>query len=69
MFFKWATLFCSLFNSYNPNTLMSTAYYRTDLYQRRLEEVYNTDPGLVSLLSSVIRDPVESSLSFLSSVA
>lgn len=29
----------SLFKSYNPNTLMSTAYYRTDLYQRRLEEV------------------------------
>ncbi|KAH9614731.1 hypothetical protein KSS87_019026, partial [Heliosperma pusillum] len=29
----------SLFNSYNPNSLMSTAYYRTDLYQRSLEEV------------------------------
>ncbi|XP_057962810.1 uncharacterized protein LOC131154209 [Malania oleifera] len=29
----------SLFSSYNPNLLMSTAYYRTDLYQRRLEEV------------------------------
>ncbi|KAK6141244.1 hypothetical protein DH2020_024999 [Rehmannia glutinosa] len=29
----------SLFKSYNPNTLMSTAYYRTDLYQRQLEEV------------------------------
>ncbi|KAL0320427.1 UNVERIFIED_CONTAM: GPI-anchor transamidase [Sesamum radiatum] len=29
----------SLFNSYNPNLLMSTAYYRTDLYQRKLEEV------------------------------
>ncbi|KAK9705594.1 hypothetical protein RND81_07G068900 [Saponaria officinalis] len=29
----------SLFNSYNPNLLMSTAYYRTDLYQRNLEEV------------------------------
>ncbi|KAL5566909.1 hypothetical protein UlMin_030073 [Ulmus minor] len=29
----------SLFKSYNPNLLMSTAYYRTDLYQRRLEEV------------------------------
>ncbi|KAF2294640.1 hypothetical protein GH714_014067 [Hevea brasiliensis] len=29
----------SLFTSYDPNTLMSTAYYRTDLYQRRLEEV------------------------------
>ncbi|KAF5740505.1 GPI-anchor transamidase family protein [Tripterygium wilfordii] len=29
----------SLFSSYNPNTLMSTAYYRTDLYQRQLEEV------------------------------
>ncbi|KAG5579111.1 hypothetical protein H5410_049738 [Solanum commersonii] len=30
---------CLLFSSYNPNTLMSTAYYRTDLYPRRLEEV------------------------------
>ncbi|XP_051114773.1 uncharacterized protein LOC127240254 [Andrographis paniculata] len=29
----------SLFNSYNPNMLMSTAYYRTDLYQRHLKEV------------------------------
>lgn len=29
----------SLFNSYNPNMLMSTAYYRTDLYQRPLNEV------------------------------
>ncbi|KAI4308031.1 hypothetical protein L6164_031150 [Bauhinia variegata] len=29
----------SLFNSYDPNKLMSTAYYRMDLYQRRLEEV------------------------------
>ncbi|KAF6148226.1 hypothetical protein GIB67_012001 [Kingdonia uniflora] len=29
----------SLFNSYNPSTLMSTAYYRTNLYQRPLEEV------------------------------
>ncbi|XP_015960878.1 uncharacterized protein LOC107484846 [Arachis duranensis] len=29
----------SLFNSYNPNLLMSTAYYRRDLYQRHLEEV------------------------------
>ncbi|KAL3632272.1 hypothetical protein CASFOL_025256 [Castilleja foliolosa] len=29
----------SLFNSYNPTTLMSTAYYRTDLYQRQLKEV------------------------------
>ncbi|OMO72003.1 Peptidase C13, legumain [Corchorus capsularis] len=28
----------SLFSSYNPNMLMSTAYYRRDLYQRRLEE-------------------------------
>ncbi|PNY09461.1 GPI-anchor transamidase-like protein, partial [Trifolium pratense] len=27
-----------LFNSYNPNLLMSTAYYRMDLYQRHLEE-------------------------------
>ncbi|XP_050225900.1 uncharacterized protein LOC126675322 [Mercurialis annua] len=29
----------SLFTSYDPNTLMSTAYYRTDLYQRQLEQV------------------------------
>ncbi|XP_021283376.1 putative GPI-anchor transamidase [Herrania umbratica] len=29
----------SLFSSYNPSMLMSTAYYRQDLYQRRLEEV------------------------------
>ncbi|XP_022848639.1 GPI-anchor transamidase-like [Olea europaea var. sylvestris] len=29
----------SLFSSYNPNLLMSTAYYRTDLYSRPLEEV------------------------------
>ncbi|VVA12948.1 PREDICTED: GPI-anchor transamidase [Prunus dulcis] len=29
----------SLFNSYNPTLLMSTAYYRTDLYQQHLEEV------------------------------
>ncbi|BBH06725.1 Peptidase C13 family [Prunus dulcis] len=28
----------SLFNSYNPTLLMSTAYYRTDLYQQHLEE-------------------------------
>ncbi|KAH9659080.1 peptidase C13 family [Citrus sinensis] len=29
----------SLFTSYNPTLLMSTAYYRTDLHQRKLEEV------------------------------
>lgn len=29
----------SLFNSYNPSLLMSTAYYRMDLYQRSLNEV------------------------------
>ncbi|KAK9185348.1 hypothetical protein WN943_025704 [Citrus x changshan-huyou] len=29
----------SLFTSYNPTLLMSTTYYRTDLYQRKLEEV------------------------------
>ncbi|KAG5066583.1 hypothetical protein GLYMA_04G156000v4 [Glycine max] len=29
----------SLFNSYNPNLLMSTAYYRMDIYQRYLKEV------------------------------
>ncbi|TXG59672.1 hypothetical protein EZV62_014245 [Acer yangbiense] len=32
-----ASLSC-LFTSYNPNLLMSNAYYRTDLYQRYLEE-------------------------------
>ncbi|KAK9185352.1 hypothetical protein WN943_025708 [Citrus x changshan-huyou] len=30
----------SLFTSYNPTLLMATAYYRTDLYQRKLEEVW-----------------------------
>ncbi|CAA6655135.1 unnamed protein product [Spirodela intermedia] len=29
----------SLFNSYNPNWLLSTAYHRMDLYQRPLNEV------------------------------
>lgn len=29
----------SLFSSYNPNLLLSTAYYRTDLYQEKLEKV------------------------------
>ncbi|XP_020584640.1 putative GPI-anchor transamidase [Phalaenopsis equestris] len=29
----------SLFDSYNPNLLMSTAFYRMDLYQRPLNEV------------------------------
>ncbi|TYH45960.1 hypothetical protein ES332_D11G302200v1 [Gossypium tomentosum] len=29
----------SLFSSYNPSLLMSTTYYRKDLYKRRLEEV------------------------------
>ncbi|KAK8980870.1 hypothetical protein V6N11_048000 [Hibiscus sabdariffa] len=29
----------SLFSSYNPSWLMSTAYYRKDLYKRSLEEV------------------------------
>ncbi|KAK9705584.1 hypothetical protein RND81_07G068000 [Saponaria officinalis] len=29
----------SLFNTYNPNLLIPTAYYRTDLYQRNLEVV------------------------------
>ncbi|XWS58383.1 hypothetical protein CRYUN_Cryun08bG0029600 [Craigia yunnanensis] len=29
----------SLFSFYNPSMLMSTAYYRRDLYQRHLEEV------------------------------
>ncbi|KAJ0783325.1 putative legumain protein [Helianthus annuus] len=29
----------SLFSSFNPNLLMSTAYYRTDLYQEQVEKV------------------------------
>ncbi|KAK6915377.1 Peptidase C13, legumain [Dillenia turbinata] len=33
----------SLFASYNPNLLMSTAYYRTDLYQRQLDKVSVTN--------------------------
>ncbi|XP_023534783.1 putative GPI-anchor transamidase [Cucurbita pepo subsp. pepo] len=33
------TSLISLFSSYNPSLLMSTAYYRTDLYQHKLEEV------------------------------
>lgn len=33
----------SLFTSYNPSLLMSTAYYRTDLYQQHLEEVAVTN--------------------------
>ncbi|CAK9329464.1 unnamed protein product, partial [Citrullus colocynthis] len=33
------TILTGLFSSYNPSLLMSTAYYRTDLYQRRLEEI------------------------------
>jgi phosphatidylinositol glycan class K len=30
----------SLFRSYDPRLLMSTAYYRTDLYQPHLVEVW-----------------------------
>jgi len=41
---------CSLFNSYNPNLLMSTAYYRMDLYQRDLEEVMKLCTYFESLL-------------------
>ncbi|CAN6439443.1 unnamed protein product [Victoria cruziana] len=33
----------SLFSSYSPSLLMSTAYYRTDLYQRDLNTVPITD--------------------------
>ncbi|KAM7252286.1 hypothetical protein ACFE04_024169 [Oxalis oulophora] len=33
----------SLFGSYDPQKLLSTAHYRTDLYERRLEEVPVTD--------------------------
>ncbi|XP_076895848.1 uncharacterized protein LOC143548625 [Bidens hawaiensis] len=29
----------SLFSSFNPNLLLSTAYYRTDLYQEQVEKV------------------------------
>jgi phosphatidylinositol glycan class K len=31
--------FCSLFTSYDPTLLMSTAYYRMDLYERPLNTV------------------------------
>lgn len=44
-FLSWSLicfLLYSLFNSYNPNWLLSTAYYRTDLYQRHLQEVWWT---------------------------
>ncbi|THF97534.1 hypothetical protein TEA_001222 [Camellia sinensis var. sinensis] len=34
-----STIKWRLFGSYNPSMLMSTAYYRTDLYQRQLQEV------------------------------
>ncbi|KAJ1410326.1 Peptidase C13, legumain [Sesbania bispinosa] len=37
------TSLSSLFNSYNPNLLMSTAHYRMDLYQRHLDEVPMTN--------------------------
>ncbi|KAI4379001.1 hypothetical protein MLD38_016411 [Melastoma candidum] len=37
------TSLISLFSSYNPSLLMSTAYYRMDLYQRHLEKVPVTD--------------------------
>ncbi|KAI3524836.1 hypothetical protein L1887_03502 [Cichorium endivia] len=29
----------TLFGSFNPNLLMSTAYYRTDLYQQEVQKV------------------------------
>jgi phosphatidylinositol glycan class K len=43
----WNGIFCcnlvfscsSLFNSYDPSMLLSTAYYRMDLYERTLNEV------------------------------
>ncbi|PIN01969.1 Gpi-anchor transamidase [Handroanthus impetiginosus] len=45
----------SLFNSYNPNMLMSTAYYRTDLYQRQLEEVPVTN-FFGSVMETILTD-------------
>ncbi|MFS7978995.1 hypothetical protein Hanom_Chr10g00922131 [Helianthus anomalus] len=35
----FSLLFCRFFSSFNPNLLMSTAYYQTDLYQEQVEKV------------------------------
>lgn len=52
----------SLFKSYNPSTLMSTAYYRTDLYQRQLEEVPVTN-FFGSVMETIHTDSAYKSLS------
>ncbi|XP_057431429.1 uncharacterized protein LOC130724251 [Lotus japonicus] len=52
----------SLFNSYNPNLLMSTAYYRMDLYQRHLEEVPVTN-FFGSVMETIHTDSAYSSMS------
>ncbi|RRT54721.1 hypothetical protein B296_00032243 [Ensete ventricosum] len=46
---------CSLFNSYNPGLLMSTAYYRMDLYQRPLDEVFSGLANLNNFFGSVMK--------------
>ncbi|KAK7304134.1 hypothetical protein RJT34_15206 [Clitoria ternatea] len=52
----------SLFNSYNPTLLMSTAYYRMDLYQRHLEEVPVTN-FFGSVMKTIHTDSAYRSLS------
>ncbi|XP_027908708.1 putative GPI-anchor transamidase isoform X2 [Vigna unguiculata] len=52
----------SLFKSFNPNLLMSTAYYRMDLYQRHLEEVPVTN-FFGSVMKTIHTDSAYKSLS------
>ncbi|XP_047171118.1 GPI-anchor transamidase isoform X1 [Vigna umbellata] len=52
----------SLFKSFNPNLLMSTAYYRMDLYQRHLEEVPVTN-FFGSVMKTIHTDSAYRSLS------
>ncbi|GAB4824804.1 glycosylphosphatidylinositol anchor biosynthesis [Ancistrocladus abbreviatus] len=64
----------SLFHSYNPNLLMSTAYYRTDLYKRQLDEVpvtnffgsvmetIHTDSAYKAFSSKTLKDSVRMTL-------
>ncbi|XP_077233884.1 peptidase C13 family isoform X1 [Tasmannia lanceolata] len=53
----------SLFNSYNPSMLMSTAYYRTDLYQRPLDKVPVTN-FFGSVMETIHTDTAYTGLSF-----
>ncbi|KAK7320149.1 hypothetical protein RJT34_04883 [Clitoria ternatea] len=52
----------SLFHSYNPTLLMSTAHYRMDLYQRHLEEVPVTN-FFGSVMKTIHTDSAYRSLS------